>query len=154
VSEFDACVVGTGADLGNSVLLTAILRDLGAKFIAAKAVTDRQAHILRKVGADLIVFPEKEMGQRLAHQLLSPGRILEHLQFDPEWSIEEIEAPAWMIGKTLRELDLRRRHGVTVIAFRRKGQILPNPAGDDAIQKGDWLVVFGRNADLERMVTG
>jgi K+/H+ antiporter YhaU regulatory subunit KhtT len=49
---------------------------------------------------------------------------------------------------------LRRRHGVTVIAFRRKGQILPNPAGDDAIQKGDWLVVFGRNADLERMVTG
>jgi len=152
VSDFDACVVGTGADLGNSVLLTAILRDLGAKFIAAKAVTDRQAQILRKVGADLIVFPEKEMGQRLAHQLLSPGRILEHWQFDPEWSIEEIEAPAWMIGKTLRELDLRRRHGVTVIALRRKGQILPNPAGDDAIQKGDWLVVFGRNADLERMV--
>jgi trk system potassium uptake protein TrkA len=79
---------------------------------------------------------------------------VEHWQFDPEWSREEIEAPAWMIGKTLRELDLRRRHGVTVIAFRRKGQILPNPAGDDAIQKGDWLVVFGRNADLERMVTG
>lgn len=153
ISDFDVCVVGTGSDLGNSVLLTATLKRLGARFIVAKAVTEQQAEILKKIGADLVVFPEKEMGKRLAHQLLSPGRIMEHLEFDPEWSLEEIEAPTWMIGKTLKDLNLRRQHGVTVIAIRRDKKVLPNPDGEAKIEEKDLLLVFGKNRDLEKLIS-
>lgn len=153
VPYYDACVVATGTDLGNSVLITASLKELGARFIAAKAVTERQAQILRKIGADLIVFPEKEAGERLAHQLLSPGRISSYLELDPNWSLEELEAPKWMHNKKLKELDLRRKYGVTVIAIRRNGEMIPNPDGERDIRPKDHLLVFGRNEDLERIIS-
>lgn len=153
VPYYDACVVATGTDLGNSILITALLKELGARFIAAKAVTERQAQILKKIGADLIVFPEREAGERLAHQLLSPGRISTYLELDPNWSLEEIEAPKWMHNKTLKELELRSRYGVTVIAIKRNGTILPNPGGDDGIKPNDYLLIFGRNEDLEKILS-
>ncbi len=153
VEHYDACVVATGTDLGNSILITATLKELGARFIAAKAVTERQARILEKIGADLIVFPEREAGERLAHQLLSPGRISAYLELDPDWSLEEIEAPKWMVNKSLKELDLRRKHGVTVIAIKRNGKMIPNPGGEDVIKPKDHLLIFGRNSDLERILS-
>ena len=153
VQHFDACVVATGTDLGNSVLITATLKELGARFIAAKAVTERQAHILEKIGADLIVFPEREAGERLARQLLSPGRIATYLELDPDWSLEELEAPKWMVGKKLKDLDLRRKYGVTVIAIKRNGKMIPNPGGEDSILEKDHLLIFGKNEDLERILS-
>ncbi|MCS7263245.1 MAG: TrkA family potassium uptake protein [Armatimonadetes bacterium] len=153
VHHYDACVVATGTDLGSSVLITANLKELGARFIAAKAVTEKQAQILKKIGADLIVFPEKEAGERLAHQLLSPGHISAYLGLDPNWSLEELEAPKWMQNKKLKDLDLRRKYGVTVIAIKRNGTMLPNPGGDDEIRPKDHLLIFGRNEDLERIIS-
>lgn len=152
VPHYDACVVATGTDLGSSILITATLKELGARFIAAKAVTERQARILEKIGADLIVFPEKEAGERLAHQLLSPGRISAYLELDPDWSLEELEAPKWMHNKQLKELDLRRKYGVTVIAIKRNGTMIPNPGGEDEIRPKDHLLIFGRNEDLEKIL--
>lgn len=133
VQQFDACVVATGTDLGNSVLITATLKELGARYIAAKAVTERQAEILKKIVADLIVFPEREAGERLAHQLISPGRISTYLELDPDWSLEELKAPDWIVNKSLKELDLRRKHKITVIAIKRDGKVIPNPGGEDKI---------------------
>lgn len=153
VPQFDACVVATGTDLGNSVLITATLKELGARYITAKAVTERQAEILKKIGADLIVFPEREAGERLAHQLISPGRISIYLELDPGWSLEEVNAPEWMVNKSLKELDLRRKHKVTVIAIKRNGEMIPNPGGEDKILRGDHLFIFGRNEDLERILS-
>ncbi len=153
VPNFDACVVATGTDLGSSLLITATLKELGARFIAAKAVTKRQADILEKIGADLVVFPEKEAGEQLAHQLISPGRICAYLELDPNWSLEELEAPNWMVDKSLRELELRKKYNVTVIAIKRNGKMIPNPGGDDVIRKKDHLLVFGRNEDLERLLS-
>lgn len=153
VTHYDACVVATGTDLGNSILITATLKELGARFIAAKAVTERQARILEKIGADLIVFPELEAGERLAHQLISPGRIAAYLELDPDWSLEELEAPYWMHNKKLKELDLRRKYGVTVIAIKRAGKMHPNPGGDDSILPKDHLLIFGRNEDLEKILS-
>ena len=152
IPHYDACVVATGTDLGSSILITATLKELGARFIAAKAVTERQAHILEKIGADLIVFPEMEAGERLAHQLLSPGRIAAYLELDPNWSLEELEAPKWMHNKKLKELDLRRKYGVTVIAIKRNGTMIPNPGGEDEIKPKDHLLIFGRNEDLEKIL--
>jgi len=153
VQNYDACIVATGTDLGNSILITATLKELGARFIAAKAVTERQSQILKKIGADLIVFPEKEAGERLAHQLLSPGHISAYLGLDPDWGLEELEAPKWMHNKKLKELDLRRKYGVTVIAIKRNGDMMPNPGGDHEILPKDHLLVFGRNEDLERIIS-
>lgn len=153
VQQFDACVVATGTDLGNSVLITATLKELGARYIAAKAVTERQAEILKKIGADLIVFPEREAGERLAHQLISPGRISTYLELDPDWSLEELKAPDWMVNKSLKELDLRRKHKITVIAIKRDGKVIPNPGGEDKILKNDHLLIFGRNEDLEKVLS-
>ncbi len=153
IPHYDACVVATGTDLGSSILITATLKELGARFIAAKAVTERQAHILEKIGADLIVFPEMEAGERLAHQLLSPGRIAAYLELDPNWSLEELEAPKWMHNKKLKELDLRRKYGVTVIAIKRNGTMIPNPGGEDEIKPKDHLLIFGRNEDLEKILS-
>ncbi|MFN3420180.1 MAG: potassium channel family protein [Armatimonadota bacterium] len=153
VPNYDACVVATGTDLSSSILITSTLKELGARFIAAKAVTDRQARILEKIGADLIVFPEREAGERLAHQLLSPGRISVYLELDPDWGLEELEAPKWMHNKKLKELDLRRKYGVTVIAIKRNGKMHPNPGGEDAILPKDHLLIFGRNSDLEKILT-
>ncbi len=152
-ANFDACVVATGTDLGSSILITATLKDLGARFIAAKAVTQRQAEILDKIGANLVVFPEKEAGERLAHQLISPGRITTYLELDPDWSLEELEAPQWMVNKSLKELDLRRKFRVTVIAIKRNGTMIPNPGGEDVIKAKDHLLLFGRNEDLERLLS-
>ncbi len=152
VPNYDACVVATGTDLSSSVLITSTLKELNARFIAAKAVTDRQARILEKIGADWIVFPEREAGERLAHQLLSPGRICTYLELDPDWGLEELEAPKWMHNKKLKELDLRRKYGVTVIAIKRNGKMLPNPGGEDAILPKDHLLIFGRNSDLEKLL--
>lgn len=153
VSHYDACVVATGTDLGNSVLITAALKELGARFIVAKAVTERQAQILQKIGADHIVFPEREAGMRLAHQLISPKHIAAYLELDPDWGLEELEAPAWMVNKTLKELDLRKKYGVTVIAIRRNGTMIASPGGEDRILPKDHLFVFGRNKDLERLLS-
>lgn len=153
VQHYDACVVATGTDLANSILITASLKEQGARFVAAKAVTERQAKILEKIGADLIVFPEREAGERLAHQLLSPGRIFTYLELDPDWSLEELEAPKWMHNKKLKELDLRRKHNVTVIAIKRNGKMIPNPGGEDIILPKDHLLIFGRDSDLERILT-
>ncbi|MCX7968305.1 MAG: TrkA family potassium uptake protein [Armatimonadetes bacterium] len=153
VPHYDACVVATGTDLGSSILITATLKELGARFIAAKAVTERQARILEKIGANLIVFPELEAGERLAHQLLSPGRISAYLELDPDWSLEELEAPKWMHNKQLKELDLRRKYGVTVIAIKRNGTMIPNPGGEDEIRPKDHLLIFGRNEDLEKILS-
>lgn len=153
IPHYDACVVATGTDLGSSILITATLKELGARFIAAKAVTERQARILEKIGADLIVFPELEAGERLAHQLLSPGRISAYLELDPDWSLEELEAPKWMHNKKLKDLDLRRKYGVTVIAIKRNGTMHPNPGGEDEIRPKDHLLIFGRNEDLERILS-
>ncbi|MCS7187485.1 MAG: TrkA family potassium uptake protein [Armatimonadota bacterium] len=153
VPHYDACVVATGTDLGSSILITATLKELGARFIAAKAVTERQARILEKIGANLIVFPELEAGERLAHQLLSPGRISAYLELDPDWSLEELEAPKWMHNKKLKDLDLRRKYGVTVIAIKRNGTMIPNPGGEDEIRPKDHLLIFGRNEDLEKILS-
>ncbi|HID08011.1 MAG TPA: TrkA family potassium uptake protein, partial [Armatimonadetes bacterium] len=142
IGDFDAVVVGVGTDLGDSVLITSLLKELGARYIIAKAVTDRQYQILKLVGADEIVFPERDIGRRLAHRLTSPRMIGEFLELGHEHCIEEIRAPAWVDGHSLRELRLRSDYGLSVIAIRRDEQIIVNPEADQVLRKGDRLIVI------------
>jgi len=152
VAEFDVCVVGRGTDLADSVLITTNLKELGAKFIAAKALSERQAKILRQVGADEIVFPEWDMGKRFAHKLVRPD-VMEHMALWGEtgYVVEEIRVPPTMAGKTLAALDLRKKYAVNVLAVMKEGIPAPLPSGEDLVPTGSVLLVLGTEEMIDRL---
>jgi len=150
ITNFDAVVVAIGVDIQESILTTMLLKDLGVKKIVAKAVDDRQGKVLEKVGADTVVFPERDMGVRVAHTLASPN-VLEYLELTSEYTIDEVRVPDRLNGRTLQDLDLRTRFGVNVLLILRDSQLLISPATDVQLRSGDVLVVVGENKQLNRL---
>ncbi|MCL6551558.1 MAG: TrkA family potassium uptake protein [Firmicutes bacterium] len=150
ITNFDAVVVAIGNYIQESILTTLVLKELGCKKVVAKAVDELQARVLEKVGADLIVRPEKEMGIRVAHLLASPN-LVDYLEVSPTFSIEEISVSTRLEGRTLRDLDLRGRFGVSVLLIRRDGQLLISPPAETVLRAGDVLVVVGENRQLSKL---
>ncbi|MBI3975107.1 MAG: TrkA family potassium uptake protein [Armatimonadetes bacterium] len=150
ITNLDAVVVAIGVDIQESILTTLLLKDLGVKKIVAKAVDEQQGKVLEKVGADLVIFPERDMGERVAHSLASPN-VLEYIELSPDYTIEEVNVPARLDGRTLGELELRTKFGVNVLLIRRDSQLLISPATDVRLQTGDVLVVVGENRQLNRL---
>lgn len=148
VPDYDACVVGRGEDLGDSISITMNLRDLGASYIIAKAVTERHARVLEKIGADQVVFPERDIGERLAHTLVSP-RISDFWELAPNASVLEIEPPPNTHHKTLAELALRPTWGITVLGIRRGEEFMVSPGADSKVLPGDQMVVLGEESSIE-----
>jgi len=150
IRNFDVVVVAIGQDIQSSILTTLILKDLGVPSIIVKAQNELHGKVLHKIGADKVVFPERDMGLRVAHHLISPN-ILEHIELSPEYSIVEMKAPQVMVGKNLRELDIRAKYNCNVLAVKRGGQMNITPRADEPIQAEDVLVIVGRNDQLTRM---
>lgn len=125
-----------------SLLTTAILRELDVPRIVARAFDERHARLLLEIGASEVLIPEDEVGSRLALRLSAP-RVLDQIPLG-DVAIAEIETPEGFVGRSLAELGLRARRGVTVLAVRRDGETVPNPGGDQTIHEGDILVVMGR----------
>lgn len=150
ITNVDAVVVAIGVDIQESILTTLLLKDLGVKKIVAKAVDEQQGKVLEKVGADLVIFPERDMGERVAHSLASPN-VLEYIELSPDHTIEEVNVPARLDGRTLGELELRTKFGCNVLLIRRDSQLLISPATDVRLQTGDVLVVVGENRQLNRL---
>lgn len=148
--NFDAVVVAVGSDLEASVLVTLQLKECEVKRVVAKAAGEVHAKLLAKVGADQVVFPEREMGARVAHHLLS-GAALDAIELTPAYRVVEVQAPPVMYNKTLRDLQLRARFGLSVVALRRGEEVLVNPAADDAVLPGDVVVVAGDASSLSRL---
>lgn len=149
--NMDAVVVAIGDDLQASILVTLLLKELGVRHIVAKATNDLHGKVLLKVGADRVVYPEREMGARVAHNLVATN-ILDYIELSPEYSIIEIEASDWMIGKDLRRLDLRARFGFNVVAIKRgEKRIIVSPKADEEVEAGDVLVIIGDNQSLKRL---
>ncbi len=147
VEAFATAVVAIGDDFESSVLTTSLLKDLGVKQVVCKALNARQKQILIKVGADAVVQPEVEAGQQLATQLASRGRVVERMELEPGLSVTELRCPERLIGQTLAQSDLRRQHGLTVVAIRgSRTKTLPGP--DETLQPGDLLVVIGKDQDV------
>jgi trk system potassium uptake protein TrkA len=144
---FQTAVVAIGDSFENSVLATSLLKELGIPQVLCKALTRRQQQILLKVGADAVVLPEHDAGVRLATELSSKGRVLERLELEPGLSVSEVTCPARLHGRTLVQLDLRRRLGLTVVAIKgQRNCTLPGP--DEQLKSGDVLVVIGRDSDI------
>ena len=140
-ADFKSAVVGIGTDIEASILTTAGLADLGVPTIWAKAVTASHGRILERIGADHVVFPEHDMGQRVAH--LVGGGIIDWFQLDPNFALVETVAPAEMTGRTLAEVGVRARYGVTVVCVKPAGQGFTYATADTVLQEGDVLVVAG-----------
>ena len=142
VGEFDCAVVAIGEDLAASVLITMNLKELGVPYLVCKAHDDVHRRVLEKLGADRVVIPEKENAARLAKGLSSPN-LLDYIELSDEYSIVELPAPASWIGKTLKELNVRAKLGVNILAVRREGKMDISPAADFSFQGGDVVVVLG-----------
>ncbi|MBI0575909.1 TrkA family potassium uptake protein [Neobacillus cucumis] len=149
IRNIDTVIVAIGNDIQASILSVLLLKELGVKKVIAKALNKLHGQVLKKVGADWVVYPERDMGIRVAHQLLSPN-VLNFIEISKDYSVEEVKIPEKMTEKTLRELDLRAKFNLTVIAIRHGHEINITPSPDKKIASGDVLVVIGENSDLER----
>lgn len=142
VGEFDCAVVAIGDDLAASVLVTMNLKELGVPYLVCKAADDTHRHVLEKLGADRVVIPEQENAARLAKSLSSPN-LLDYIELSDEYSIVELPAPGDWVGKSLKELNVRAKLGVNILAVRRDGKMDVSPAADFQFRTGDIVVVLG-----------
>ena len=151
IRNFDVAVVAIGSDVQASIMTTLLLKEQGVPLVVAKALNKMQGRVLEKVGADRVVYPEREMGKRVAHSLVCPN-LVDYIDLAAGYRVEEMVAPRWMHGKTLGQMELRKKHGVTVILIRRRdGSIDFSPGADGMVQEGDILVLAGKVEDLERL---
>jgi trk system potassium uptake protein TrkA len=152
VRNFDVAVVAIGSDIQSSIIVTLLVKEMGIKYIIAKAHNETHAKILYKIGADRIILPEKDMGVRVAHNLIASS-ILDYIELSPEYSIAEISCPKEWHGKNLRELDLRINHGINVMAIKRKDAINISPGASDMVEYGDIIVAIGDSNELVKLET-
>ncbi|MBT2665621.1 MULTISPECIES: TrkA family potassium uptake protein [Bacillaceae] len=147
IRNFDCVIVAIGNDMQSSILTTLLLKELGVDKVIAKALNKNHGQVLTKVGADWVIYPERDMGERVANQLLSPN-MLNYIELSKEYNIEEIILPMSMKGKSLRELDLRAKYNISVIAIVSNGEIIIAPSPDQDIHENDILLVVGNKEDL------
>ncbi|KQL36326.1 potassium uptake system protein [Bacillus sp. FJAT-25509] len=149
IGNFDTVIVAIGDDMQSSILATLVLKELGIQKIVVKALDKRHGEVLKKIGADWVIYPEKDMGARVAHQLMSPN-VLNFIELAKNYSIEEIKIPSWMVGKNLKELNIRVKYNLTVIAIKSKDIVNISPSPEEKLLEGDILVVIGENKELHR----
>ncbi len=149
ISNYDVVVVAIGENIQASILTTLIVKELGVETIIVKAQNDLQAKVLYKIGADKVIFAERDMGVRLAHTLVTPN-VLDYIELSEEYIIAEVKSGEKMIGKSLAELEIRSKHGFNVIALKNVEKINVSPSASDVIAQNDILVVIGRNEGLKK----
>lgn len=150
ITNFDAVIVSIGADVQESILTTLLLKEMGVKKVVSKAVDELQGRVLEKVGADLVVRPERDMAVRVARSLASRN-VVDMLELSPSYLVEEVNVGNKLSGRSLGDLDLRTRFGVNVLLIKRDSQILITPTPETQLQAGDVLVVVGEKQGLSRL---
>ena len=150
VKNFDAAIVSIATDLEASILVTMMLKEMGLKYIIAKAQNNLHAKILKKIGVDKVVFPERDMGARIAQRLITPN-IKDYIELEPDYNVIEIEALSEFADKTLSELDLRNKYGINVLAIKRDDSVNISPLAKDVIKKGDFLIVIGETKKITEL---
>ena len=148
VAHVDCAVIAIGDDLAASVLITMNLQELEVPYIVCKAHNETHRRVLEKLGANRVIIPEKENAQRLARSLNSHN-VLDYIELSEEYGILEVPAPKGWVGKTLKELNVRAKLGVNIIAVESGKKTNVSPAADYLIQSGDIMVVLGENYALE-----
>ncbi len=161
VDKVDAAIVGIGQDFEANILTTVILKSFGIKYVCSRALRQTHGKILRRIGADEVIFPEDESALRWSFKLMAP-RISEKLEFAPGFSLAQYTAPSSFNGKTLLELQLRKKYNVNLIGLRRSsentqegektsGRIINVPQPETIINQGDLLWLVGSDTDLSKL---
>ncbi len=148
VADFEHAVVAIGSDLEASILTVAALVDIGVPRIWAKAVTEAHGRILERVGAHEVVFPERDMGERMGHRVT--GKMIDYIELDEGFSLAETCPPKALVGKTLEEYGVRAKHKVTVVCIRPEGGRFTYATADTNVGPNDVLVVAGETEATER----
>ncbi|WP_229429741.1 TrkA family potassium uptake protein [Massilia sp. ZL223] len=147
VADFSHAIVGIGSDLAGSLMTIMVLTELGIKDIWVKAMSPEHGQIAQRIGAHHVIFPEADMGARVAHQIT--GRLMDFIEFEDGFAIAKIHAPDLTHHKTLAEAHVRSRFGVTVVGVKRMNQDFEHALGDTRILPGDLLIVSGPTKKIE-----
>ena len=153
VRNYNCAIVAVADDVGNSALITMNLKEIGVRQVIAKAQSHVHQKVLQKIGADKVVFPEHEMGMKLA-QNLSSSNILNFIELSDDFGIVELAVPRSWVGQSLRTLDVRAKYRVNIIAIRRNGDehdLEVAPGADYVLTAGDVVVTLGRNEYIDRL---
>ena len=150
IFEFETVIVAIGNYLKESIVTSLNLKEGGVKYVVAKVSSDTHENILKRLGVDLIVFPEQEAGRDLAYRLTKPS-IVDRFELDPEHSIVEMLVPENFDGKTLAELQLRKNYGVNVLAIGSEEKFKINPSPEERLSKGMIMVLIGSTCDIHEL---
>lgn len=149
--DFAIAVVAVGSSIEASVLITANLVDLRVPQIWAKAISQSHGKILQRIGANHVIYPEAEAGERVAH--LVSGRMLDFIEFDDDFAIVKMYPPKPIRGIPLSESQVRRKYGITVVGVKAPGKDFTYAAPDTVVSDHDLIIVSGNSADIERFAT-
>ena len=149
LEDIDVAVVAIG-NVERNMMTTMLLKELGIKQVVSKAINNLHGAMLSKIGADKVVYAERDMGERVAHNLISAG-VMDYIELSSEISVMSLTIPAEFIGKNLIEADLRRRYDVNVVAIKREGRTLVNPKAQEVFQPEDEIIVLGTHEGVKRM---
>ncbi|MDD2647487.1 MAG: TrkA family potassium uptake protein [Eubacteriales bacterium] len=147
IGNFDMAVVAIG-DIRDSILVTAICKENGVEYILAKAMDELHAKVLTKVGADKIVYPERDMGARVAHTMMQTN-VIDLMMLNNEYALMEVNLPAAWEGKSIIDVDVRKKFALSILAIRRGSDYIVAPQPAQVMRAGDTLLVFGRDADID-----
>lgn len=148
VHEFDRAVVGIGTDLESSILTTSLLISFGIRDVWAKATSEAHGRILTQLGVHRVIYPEHDMGQRVAH--LVRGRMLDYIEFEDDFAMVKTNPPGDIVGRPLSESAVRTRHGLTVVAIKRPGEGFTYATAETVVEAEDTIIVAGRTRQTER----
>lgn len=150
VADCDVAVVAMGGDLASSVLITMNLKTLGVKEIICKAYDETHRMILEKLGADSVIIPEQIVADKIA-RTITASNILEYIELSDDYGVVEYKVPAPWVGKSIRELNIRAKHNVNIIAVKENDKITVSPSADYKPAAEDTLVLLGEYKALERI---
>jgi trk system potassium uptake protein TrkA len=148
IRNFDCVIVAIGSDIQSSILTAILLKDIGVPLVVTKALSELHGKVLNKIGVDRVIFPERDMGIRVAHQLVSPN-LLDFIELSRDYTIAELSVPKRMSGRTLKDLNLRVKYGCSVVAINKKEGVIIAPTANDLLEERDILVIIGTNSQIE-----
>lgn len=150
IGNFDVVIIAIGNSFESTLLATMLCKERGAKYLLAKAADQRQAKILRSVGADRVVLPESEMGEKIATSLVSTN-IIDFIDLSEDYNIAEIFPLSEWIDKPLKKSNIRFHHNINIVAIKREDEFVISPSADEVITEHDCLIVIGEKEALYRL---
>lgn len=147
VPSFDACVVAIGDDFQSSLQITSLLKDLGAKHVVSKASTEIQKKFLLRNGADEVIYPDRDIAEKMAVKLNS-SKVFDYIELNDEYSIFEIAAPNHWAGKKIVDLNPRAKYGLNILTIKKADNIVSSPDAQYVFEEGDHMLVFGKTEKI------